>query len=47
MAPPVTPEEYRQALLRPGARLQRLAYGLLAIAVVAIIATAVTLILRG
>jgi hypothetical protein len=47
VAPPRTPEEYRQTLLRPGARLQRVAYGLLAVANLAIVATAVILILRG
>jgi hypothetical protein len=40
-------ERYRQELLKAGDRRQRLAYGLLATAVVAIVVAAVTLILRG
>ena len=45
----MTPEEreqYRKALMAPGDRLQRLAYWMLAVGVIAILATAVTLILR-
>jgi hypothetical protein len=40
-------KQYRRDLLTPGNRRQRLAYAMLATAVVAIIAAAVTLILRG